>query len=249
MRSMLASWRVETLRLRRSNLLLGLIVVFAFFGLAGPGLALYMPELLATAGGTDQLTIEAAPATPYDGIALFTQSAMQLGLILAVALAASSLGWDARAGSSIFYRTRARSLAVVTVPRLAADWAAAVLSYVIGLVLAAVLTAFTIGSLPLSTVVNVGVNSVAYLVMAMSIGYLAMAVLRRSAAAIAVSAVLVLMLPLLSQFSGIAGWVPTALLTATEISALPLSSALAVTIGCVVAASAVAARHSLRRDG
>ena len=116
----LASARVETRRLIRSGALIGLLAVFAFFGLSGPALALYMPELLAAAAGTEQLTIEAADATPMDGIALFNQSAMQLGLILAVALAITSMSWDTRPGSSIFYRTRVRHLAPLMLPRLAA---------------------------------------------------------------------------------------------------------------------------------
>lgn len=248
----LASARVETRRLTRSGLLIGLLAVFAFFGLSGPALALYMPEILGAAAGTEQLTIEATDATPEDGIALFNQSAMQLGLIFAVAVAITSLSWDARPGSSIFYRTRVRHLARLTVPRLAIGWIAVIISYTVALLLAAGLTAMFLGPIETSLIVTVGIASAVYLVMAMSIGYLIMTLTRRTAAAIAAATVLMLMLPLLSSIEALASWVPTALLAAPGVRltdlAAPLLSAVVVSVGCVLAAGLVANRQSLRRD-
>src|SRR5699024_5308567 len=142
-----ASARVETRRLSRSGLFIGLLAVFAFFGLSGPARALYMPEVLASPAATARLTIEAAGAIAGDGVALFNQSAMQLGLLLAVAVAITSLSWDARPGSSLFYRTRVRHLARLTVPRLAIDWVAVIASYTVALLLAAGLTAMFLGPL------------------------------------------------------------------------------------------------------
>ena len=86
----LVAARIEMRRLSRSGLLIGLVLVFAFFGLSGPVLAAHLPEMLRAAVGTEQLTISASRATPEDGIALFTQSAMQLGLVFAVATAVTS---------------------------------------------------------------------------------------------------------------------------------------------------------------
>lgn len=248
----LASARVETRRLSRSGLFIGLLAVFAFFGLSGPALALYMPEILAAAAGTEQLTIEAADAIPEDGIALFNQSAMQLGLILAVAVAITSLSWDARPGSSIFYRTRVRHLARLTVPRLAIDWVAVIASYTVALLLAAGLTAMFLGPIETGLIVTVGIASALYLVMAMSVGYLIMVLTRRTAAAIAAATILMLVLPLLSSIDALAPWAPTTLL-ATPGSGLadiaaPLLSAVAVSAACVFTAAFVANRQSLRRD-
>lgn len=252
MNLVLASARVELRRLTRSGLLIGLLAVFAFFGLSGPALALYMPEILGAAAGTEQLTIEAADATPKDGLALFNQSAMQLGLILAVAVAITSLSWDARPGSSIFYRTRVRHLARLTVPRLAIGWIAVIASYTVALLLAAGLTALFIGQIDTRLLITVGIASAFYLVMAMSIGYLIMALTRRTAAAIAAATVLMLMLPLLSRIDALATWVPTTLLTApeTELARLmgPILSATAITVGCVFLANFFAKRQNLRRD-
>lgn len=252
MNLILASALVETRRLARSGLLIGLLAVFAFFGLSGPALALYMPEILGAAAGTEQLTIEAVEATPKDGIALFNQSAMQLGLILAVAVAITSLGWDARPGSSIFYRTRVRRLARLTLPRLAIGWIAVVASYTVALLLAAGLAAMVLGPVETGLIVTVGIASALYLVMAMSIGYLIMALTRRTAAAIAVATVLMLALPLLSNFDVLDTWAPTTLLAAPGVEladlAAPLATAVAVCAGCLVVAGLAANRQSLRRQ-
>lgn len=248
----LASARVETRRLTRSGLLIGLLVVFAFFGLAGPALALYMPEILGAATSTEQLSIQAADAKPEDGIALFNQSAMQIGLILAVAVAITSLNWDARPGSSIFYRTRVRQLARLTVPRLAIDWLAVITSYTVALLLAAGLTAMFLGPIEIHLIVTAGIASAMYLIMAMSIGYLIMALTRRTAAAIAAATVLMLMLPLLSNIDALATWAPTMLLATPGVRledlTVPLLSATVLSIGCVFTASFVSNRQSLRRD-
>ncbi|GAA3966571.1 hypothetical protein [Gordonia caeni] len=239
---------VEIRRLTRTGLLLGLLVTFAFFGLAGPALALYMPQILGAAAGTEQLTIEAAEATPADGIAFYDQSAMQLGLIFAIAVAVTALGWDARTGSSIFYRTRVQRLASVLLPRLAVDAAAAVVGYSIGFLLAVVLTSITIGAVAAGSALALWISSTVYLLMAMSIGHLLMAAMRRTAAAIAVTTVVVLLLPVLSQVGAVAAWMPTSLLGSSTILVWPLVSAVVVAAACVAGATVVAGRQTLRRD-
>lgn len=252
MAASLASARVEIRRLTRSGLFIGLLATFAFFGLSGPALALYMPEILGTATNTDQLIIEAAPATPDDGITLFNQSAMQLGLILAVAVAVTSMAWDARTGSSIYYRTRVTHLSTVTVPRLAVAWVVAIVAYSLGLLLAVVMTNLAIGRISSDMVLGVWAGSTIYLVMTMAIGFLVMALARRTAPAIAVATILALVLPLLSQFPALSAWTPTTLLTGSTSGVqhlgLPILSALIVTALCVGGATLITSNHSLRRD-
>ena len=131
--SVMSSLVVELRRLMRSGLGLGVLVAFAFFGLSSPALAIYMPEILGAAASSDQLTISASQATPADAVSLFNQSAMQLGLIVTVAVAITSIGWDTRPGSSIFYRTRVRRLSTVLLQRLAVDWLVAWATYSCGL--------------------------------------------------------------------------------------------------------------------
>lgn len=248
----LASGRVEIRRLIRSGFLLGLTVVFAFFGLSGPALALYMPEILSAATGNGQLSIEAAAATPRAAMMLYNQSAMQLGLILAIAVAISSLSWDARPGSSVFYRTRVRRLTALTLPRLLVDWIVAALTYTLGLLLAVALTTVLIGPLDADLVIRIWATSSTYLAMSMSIGYLTMAIIRRTATAVAIATVFSLILPLLSQLPGAAIWSPTILLgppsTPAAMLALPALTALIVILGCITGATLISRRHTLKRD-
>ena len=165
--SITSSLKVELRRLTRSGLGLGVLVGFTFFGLSGPVLSIYMPEILGAAASTDQLAISASQATPADAISLFNQSAMQLGLIVTVAVAITSIGWDTRPGSSIFYRTRVHRLSTVLLPRLIIDWLIALATYSCGLLLAVVVTASAIGHPPAGMVIRTWMACGLYIVMAM----------------------------------------------------------------------------------
>lgn len=248
----LASMRVEALRLRRSGLLIALFATFGFFGLSGPVLALYLPQILGAASGSDQLTIEATAASAESGLMLFNQSAMQLGLIFAVAVAVTSLHWDARPGSSIFYRTRNAKLSHILLPRFALDCVAVIAAYTVGALCAAVLSALTIGGLDASQLPAMLVGAAIYLSMCMSIGLLVMSATRRTASAIALATVLVLILPLAGYLPGAAGVAPSALLNAGTLgwSALgvPAGVALGATALCLVGAVRTTKTRSLRRD-
>ena len=237
--SIASSLVVELRRLIRSGLGLGVLVAFAFFGLSSPALAIYMPEILGAAASSDQLTISASQATPADAVSLFNQSAMQLGLIVTVAVAITSIGWDTRPGSSIFYRTRVRRLSTVLLPRLAVDWLVAWATYSCGLLLTVVVTSGAIGT---------WVASSLYVVMAMSIGHLLAAGLRRTTTAIALTTLLVLVLPVMNQVPGMSRQLPTALLLPTGLHAMPVIAALVVIALCTVGSVLIARRQTLRRD-
>ena len=246
--SITSSLVVELRRLARSGLGLGVLVAFAFFGLSSPALAIYMPEILGAAASSDQLTISASQATPADAISLFNQSAMQLGLIVTVAVAITSVGWDTRPGSSIFYRTRVRRLSTVLLPRLAVDWLIAWATYSCGLLLTVVVTAGAIGRPPFAMVVRTWAACGLYIVMAMSIGHLLAAGLRRTTTAIALTTLLVLVLPVMNQVPGMSRRLPTALLLPTGPHAIPVIAALIVIALCCTGSVLIAGRQTLRRD-
>lgn len=248
MSAVMTSLPLEFRRLTRTGLLTALLAAFAFFGLAGPGLAVAMPDLLRAAG-TEQLTINAAAATPQDGIALYTQSAMQLGLILAAATAITALGWDTRNGTAIFYRTRATRLASLTLPRFLVDVLAAVGAYTLGLALAAALTALVIGPVPVDLMTSTWGPGAVYLIFAMSMAHLVMTMLRRTATAIAVTTVILLVLPLASQIDILAAWSPTSLITGHLIHPGPVFSAIVIAGVFHVCAAYLAPLQRLRRDG
>lgn len=245
---LMCSLAVELRRLARGGLGLGVLLTFTFLGLSAPVLALYMPEILGASTNTDQLTIAASQATPASAVSLFNQSAMQLGLIVTVAVSITSLGWDTRPGSSIFYRTRVPRPSTVMLPRLAVDWLAALGSYSWGLLLAIAVTTAAIGHPPAETVVRTWVTCGLYIVMAMSIGYVLAASLRRTVAAVAVTTILVLVLPVMNQVPLFSHWTPTALLLPTGPMKGPMVAASVIIALCAVGGILIAGRQELRRD-
>lgn len=252
MNLVLTSAHVEFRRLTRTGLLAGLVAVFAFFGLSSPALALLLPDLLRSAASTEQLTVHAATATPSDALALYTQSAMQLGLVLAAAVAVTALGWDARPGSSVFYRTRSHSLVALVVPRVLVGWLVVAVCHLAALTVAAVTTAVVIAPIEFQETARVGVATSAYLIMAMAVGHMVMAALRRTAAALATTTLLMLVLPLINSLPGAVAWAPTALLAASRASpgdlVVPFLTTIATTVACILVAARVTARRPIRRD-
>ena len=82
-------------RARRDLFLLG-------FGI--PVLTYYLPDLVKNAGNGVQII--APKPTPADAIAGFASNAAQLGTLVVVVVAASTLAIDANPGLAAFYRTR-----------------------------------------------------------------------------------------------------------------------------------------------
>ena len=153
-----------------------------------------------------------------------------------------------RPGSSIFYRTRVRRLSTVLLPRLAVDWLVAWATYSCGLLLTVVVTSGAIGHPPVAMVVRTWVASSLYVVMAMSIGHLLAAGLRRTTTAVALTTLLVLVLPVMNQVPGMSRQLPTALLLPTGLHAMPVIAALVVIALCTVGSVLIARRQTLRRD-
>lgn len=139
-------------------------------------------------------------------------------------------------------------MSTVLLPRLIIDWLIALATYSCGLLLAVVVTASAIGRPPAGMVVRTWMACGLYIVMAMSIGHLIAASLRRTTTAIALTTLLVLVLPVMNQVPGTSRWVPTALLLPTGLHAMPVVVSLVVTGLCAVGSVLIARRQTLRRD-
>ena len=87
-----------------------------------------------------------------------------------------------------------------------------------------------------------------YIVMAMSIGHLIAASLRRTTTAIALTTLLVLVLPVMNQVPGTSRRLPTALLLPTGPHTMPVIAALVVIALCCAGSVLIAGRQTLRRD-
>jgi ABC-2 type transport system permease protein len=124
-------WRLEWLRLVRTKRLVALVGVYLFFGLLGPLTTRYLGEIIRRFGGNVQVVLP--DPVPADGIAAFAGDAQQIGLLVAVVVAAGALALDALPEMSIFLRSRVRPAGRLLWPRLAVSMLAAFAGFLIGL--------------------------------------------------------------------------------------------------------------------
>lgn len=252
MPALLASAAIEWKRLTRTNSLAGLIIVFIFFGVSGPILATLLPEIMAAASGSEQLTIVAEDPVPLDGILMFNQSAMQVGLIVAAITTMMANAWDGKPGLSIFYRLRGPRLSTTVVPRIVVASLASLGAYCVGFVVAYFTTVSMMGDVSSVTALTIWAASSVYLVFAGALGFLIMVLARSTVAATAGTIIALLFLPFLGQISAIQSWSPFTLLAAAQIEfsdlLLPTAVTLLVTVGIVVLGLCLMRRQTLKRD-
>jgi ABC-2 type transport system permease protein len=208
-------WRVERLRLVRSHRWVAVVVAFALCGVAGPLLAEYAGHLFAGAAGSGIQVVTPTPV-PADGIAGFTRSALQLGALVVVVVAASASCVDAHPAVAVFYRTRTRRAADLVVPRAVVTVATAVGGYALGLAVAWYETVVLLGA-PDAPHVLVGA---ACAVLYLSFLVVVTAVCSAAGAGVALAAgagvAVSLLLPVLGAVSALAPWLPSRLTSAQD---------------------------------
>ncbi|MGI9667295.1 MAG: hypothetical protein ACR2N2_09360, partial [Acidimicrobiia bacterium] len=98
-------WKLERIRLWRSQRWLILIAVFGVFGVLGPLTAKYLPEII---GEIDpEAALQLPPLSAEDGISQYIGNIAQIGLLAVAFVAAAGMAFDAKLEMSIFLRTRA----------------------------------------------------------------------------------------------------------------------------------------------
>lgn len=207
-------WKLEWLRLVRTKRIVGLLGVYVFFGFLGPLSVRYMEQILENFGGGVQIVVPEPMAA--DGIAAYVGNAAQIGLLVAVGIAASALAFDAKPQMGIFLRTRVASVWKIIAPR-----------YVVAT--AAIVGAFTLGSIAAlyESVVLMGSLSVVDWALGTLLGslYLAFAVAVVTAVAARAKSVLVtvmivvgvlLALPIIGIAPAIGEWLPSYLVGAVD---------------------------------
>jgi ABC-2 type transport system permease protein len=205
-------WRLEWLRLARTRRLVALAASYVLFGLVMPVLTRYQEAIFRNVGG--DVKVIAPPPTPQQGIGAYVQNASQIGLIVAVFVAAGSLAFDARPEWSAFLRTRARSMRALVVPKASVNAAAAAASFALGLLAAWYETAVLIGGLPVGGMLAAIVYGAIYLVFAVAVVALFAGVTRSVIGAAASTLAVLLLLPLLTQIEALGPWVPSELVGA-----------------------------------
>jgi ABC-2 type transport system permease protein len=244
-------WRVEWLRLWRTRRWLALAGVFLFFGLLGPITAAYMDVILGRLA--DDVQIALPPPTPVAGLEQYLNNALQVGLLVALAVAAGSLAFDNRPERATFYRSRVAGAWPLLAPRYTVAAAAACGAFVLGTAAAWYETVILLGPLPVGGMILGTLLICLYLAFAVAVVALSAAVVRGVLGVIALSAGALLSFPLLGLVPELRPWLPVHLLgslTGLVAGAEPRTylRAAAVTVAATAALLPAAAALLERRE-
>jgi ABC-2 type transport system permease protein len=248
----MTAWRLEWLRMVRSPRGIVLACVYLFFGLVGPLMAKYLPEIakLASSG----VKIIAPAPKPADGLVNYVDQASQTGLVVLVVVVAGALAFDAHRGLAVFYRTRVPGPFALIWPRFVVGAAAGVVAYVLGTGVAWYETTLVLGGLPADQVLLGVACEAVFVVFAVAVVALAATVGRSALATVGIAVgVLLVALPLAGVVPALHPWLPSTLMTApagllTTTAIDGYLESIAVTLLATVALLALAVRRSRRRE-
>ncbi|MGZ5383893.1 MAG: hypothetical protein ACXWH0_07925 [Acidimicrobiia bacterium] len=205
-------WRLEWLRLVRTKRWIALVGIYVFFGLLGPLSARYLGEIVERFGGGVQVTFP--PPVPADGMIQYVSNVSQLGLLVAVVVAAGSLAFDAKPEMGVFLRTRVPRVWDILIPRLTVSFLAVGASFVLGALAAWYETVVLIGSLPVGrTLAGIGFGLL-YLAMVIAVVAAAGSRARNVLGAVMITIVVLLVMPILGIAEAIGRWLPSHLVGA-----------------------------------
>lgn len=206
-------WKLEVLRLWRTQRWLILLAVFVSFGVLGPLTARYLPDLLEALG--EETTGAFPPMTAVDGITQYIGNVAQIGILAVVFVAAAALAFDAKPEMAVFLRTRA-TVREILVPRVVVSTAASIAAFWIGLIIAYVLTGILLDWLDALAVAEGGLLFGLYLAFVVAV-VAAVASFIRSVPGVAMLSVgILILLALLGLVPQIAPWLPSELVGATD---------------------------------
>jgi len=225
--------------------------VYLVFGLLGPVMAKYLPEIVGQV--QSEMTIIVPPPQPKNGIANYVNQVAQTGLIVVVTIAASALTFDARRGISTFFRTRVNSMWELVQPRIVVTAASAVLAYTVGTLACWFETSLLLGPLPADALVAGLLCESIYFIFAIAVVAAAAAIARGTLATVGIALTAIILLSIAGGLGLLHDWLPTtlagapaALLTTTTLSSyLP---AMVVAAGSSVALVAFAVIMLRRRE-
>lgn len=212
LRRPMGRWRLEWLRLTRSARGVSLLGTFLVLGLVGPVLARYLPSIVGHA--QEGVTIIVPPPTPADGLANYLDQANQIGLVVAVVVAAGALAFDSRPGLSTFLRTRVDRMWDLLAPRFTVTAVAVVLAYLVGALAAWYGTVLLLGHLPPGAVLAGLLCEAAYLVLVVAVVAAAASFVRGTIGTVGLSLGVLLLLPLLGLVHAVHDWLPSSLTSA-----------------------------------
>ena len=206
-------WRLELMRLIRTRRAAALAGVYVFFGFVGPLTARYLAAIVDRFGGGELKVIVPEPV-PADGIAQFASNAQQIGLLVAVVVAAGALTLDAVPEWSIFLRTRVSSAARLVIPRYVVSASATAAAYLLGVGVAWYETSVLLGGLPAGGMVLGTLLGILYLAFAVAVAAALGSRLNGVVGTVAATLLILLVLPIAGIAETVGQWLPSYLVGA-----------------------------------
>ncbi|WP_017581360.1 hypothetical protein [Nocardiopsis valliformis] len=161
-----ALYRLEARRLLRTHSLLGLVLLCAVAGVAGPVLGYFTEDLVNMADPGMGLVADLPEITAVDALGGYMEFAAPLGVLVLVLMAAASLSVDFSPGRAVFYRSRVSGAADLILPRFALPALAAGVAFLAGALVTWGTTSLLFGSLPLGPTLLGALLTALYLLMA-----------------------------------------------------------------------------------
>jgi ABC-2 type transport system permease protein len=244
-------WRLEWLRLVRTRRLLALVGGFLFYGLIGPVLAHYLPQIVNKAGGRIKVTLP--PTVPADGVTQYLSNASQIGMLVVAFVAAAALSVDARKEMAVFLRSRVATPGKVILPAFVVNSAVASAAFVVGTLAAWYETLALLGHVPAAAMLEGMGLGILFFTFVVALTALVAALSRSVLATAGLTLVTLILLGLIGQATHSQTWLPTLLLNALDgllhgTAPGHYLRASAVTVVAGVAALAGAVRLSARRE-
>jgi len=206
-------WKLERLRLWRTQRLWILLAVFGSIGVLGPLTVRFLPELMESLGEEAVGTLP--PMTAVDGVTQYIGNAVQIGVLAVAFVGAAAIAFDAKPEIAVFLRTRA-SVRDILIPRFATVAAAVVAMFSVGMAVAYVGTGLLLEWLDVGGVVIGTLLFSMYLVFVVAVIGLVASLVRRVPAVALLSVGGLIVFALVGIVGPIAPWLPSELIGATD---------------------------------
>jgi ABC-2 type transport system permease protein len=207
-------WRLELLRLWRTQRWLILLAVFASFGVLGPLTARYLPDLMESFG--EDALGGLPPMTSVDGITQYMGNAAQIGMLAVAFVGAAALAFDSKPEMAIFLRTRA-TVRDILVPRYVVSTLASIAAFVVGMAITYVGTGVLLEWLDVGAVLIGTALFGLYLAFANAVFALISSFIRRVPGVALLSVGALIVLALLGLVPNVQRWLPSELVGAIDV--------------------------------
>jgi ABC-2 type transport system permease protein len=205
-------WRLEISRLFRTRRWIGLGIAYVLFGFLGPILTKYQEAIFRNVGG--DIKVIAPPPSAKQAISSYVGNASQIGLLVAVIVAAGSLAFDARPEWAAFLRTRVRRMEQVVLPKYVVNALASASAFVLGMLAAWYETAILIGPVDAAGMLAGLLYGSLYLAFAVAVVAVCAGLARSVAGTVGLSLAFLIALPILGRIGMVKPWLPSELVGA-----------------------------------